>query len=480
MPNSAGDGTPNLCFVEKETRCLKLAIFLRVPIRHFREMLFWRGEERTTGVASEQGDTDSPKPHPRPRMITSSRRRAVLIGVIAIVVAATVALVAVELTKSASGHVGPDISSAICSSSTCNANYLNSVSCSSRSFCVAVGYYRNRSYAEKTLIERWDGHSWGVTKSANTKYGKDKLASVSCTSSSFCMAVGWDSEFEVGFTNVIEEWNGSTWTMIDRQPRVFAKLEGVQCFSPTRCVAVGYDEKAMNVPQTLVEQWNGLRWSVIPSANEASGNVMFNDLHGLSCVNSSRCLAVGSFEELNNDQRTEVEHNIGGQWSLVRSPDPGASADAFFAVSCPVAQLCFAVGDLAPVAHSGHGYRPLIERWNGTTWHKVANPTSPFPNDVLTSIACVDARLCFAVGVENQDSSGHSILDQWNGRTWSTLRPPVSQAPGGVPLNGVTCVNASDCYAVGWYSNGSSEALSLIEHWNGYVWNGVSAPNDFG
>jgi len=404
--------------------------------------------------------------------------RALIGLVVAALVAVLVTLAVLRLTNSTSSSVGPDAPSSTCHSDSCDSNYLNAISCAKPSFCVAVGYYRERSGTERTLIERWDGSSWAIMTSANTKYGKDKLASVSCSSARFCVAVGWDNVFEVGFTTIIEEWNGSMWQIVDPQPAVFAKLEGVQCFAATRCIAVGYQEKASSIPQTLVERWNGARWFAVSTANETSPDVMFNDLHGVSCATPSRCVAVGSAQTLDNDEFVEVEEERGTSWTLSRAPRLAGPVDSFAAVACPRVRVCFAVGSYDVVGASRNVRHVLIEEWNGTTWRKMKVPKPPLVNDVLTSITCESASFCVAVGVAHQDLGSDAIVDVWNGIVWRSEATPTSFASAAKPLNGVTCVDATDCYAVGWYEDRSGVALALVEHWNGSKWLGEAVPNE--
>ena len=44
-------------------------------------------------------------------------------------------------------------------------------------------------------------------------------------------------------------------------------------------------------------------------------------------------------------------------------------------------------------------------------------------------------------------------------------------------LNSVMCTSISDCWAAGYYYNGSSVPQTLTEHWNGTVWAIVTSPN---
>jgi len=72
---------------------------------------------------------------------------------------------------------------------------LASVSCSSASFCMAVDNYG--------IAYWWNGSSWtGQQIDMSTSY--DGLLSVSCPSANFCIAVDNDDTFFA--------WNGSSWS----------------------------------------------------------------------------------------------------------------------------------------------------------------------------------------------------------------------------------------------------------------------------
>ena len=60
---------------------------------------------------------------------------------------------------------------------------------------------------------------------------------------------------------------------------------------------------------------------------------------------------------------------------------------------------------------------------------------------------------------------------------WSIVSSPN---PGTSPYNflsGVTCTSASQCWAVGYYVNGSGFGQTLIEQWDGTSWSVVASPN---
>lgn len=184
---------------------------------------------------------------------------------------------------------------------------LNSVSCPSVSFCVVAGYDVPNSSTEATLIETWNGVSWSITSSPNpSASGTVQLLGVSCTSQSFCSAVGYFVASTAVVGALTETWNGAAWS-ITPSP-VGGALMGVACASPSGCIAVG-DTSAQpigGIPQTLIQDWNGSVWSVTPSPSPGS---TFNQLNGVSCAGPTLCTAVGYYSNgtAGSDERTLVE-----------------------------------------------------------------------------------------------------------------------------------------------------------------------------
>ena len=92
-------------------------------------------------------------------------------------------------------------------------------------------------------------------------------------------------------------WNGSTWSIVPspNQGSDYNFLYGVSCTSPTYCVAVGDDavptELHLDVP---MDPWDGIAWSV---ASSPSQNEVFDDLNGVSCTSPTNCIAVSSLPD---------------------------------------------------------------------------------------------------------------------------------------------------------------------------------------
>jgi hypothetical protein len=105
------------------------------------------------------------------------------------------------------------------------------------------------------------------------------------------------------------------------------------------------------------------------------------------------------------------------------------------------------------------------------TWSVVPSPNPGFNGSVLNGVSCVSAAACTAVG--SYHGSGGTVIESWNGTSWSVVPSP---SPAGGYLSGVSCVSKAACTAVGYYV-GKLYQTTLIESWNGTSWSVVPSPN---
>ena len=99
----------------------------------------------------------------------------------------------------------------------------------------------------------------------------------------------------------------------------------------------------------------------------------------------------------------------------------------------------------------------------------------------LNGVWCVTAIKCTAVGYYATASTpGRVLVERWNGTKWSIVTAPVPTGSTGSYLNGVACVTGAKCTAVGYYTTASSTGRTLVERWNGTKWAIVSSPNATG
>jgi len=156
---------------------------------------------------------------------------------------------------------------------------LASVSCATVKFCMAVGLsaLSNSDPGHAAVAWRWDGSSWMPfpPPPATT------LDNVVCVSESFCIAVGAN-----GSSGVLLRWDGKAWNT--EQSPLSGAYYTVNCASENLCMALARPNP--NGPLATVPvavRWHG-RWYKV-SGYPAPAEV----LSGVSCYSDTGCMVVG-------------------------------------------------------------------------------------------------------------------------------------------------------------------------------------------
>lgn len=105
---------------------------------------------------------------------------------------------------------------------------------------------------------------------------------------------------------------------------------------------------------------------------------------------------------------------------------------------------------------------------------------NPGTGGSLQGVFCTSASDCFAVGqYTNSKGAGANEALRWNGTKWSLTSTPKPNADS-TTLNGVTCTSASNCFAVGYYFNNKVATLNEALRWNGKEWSLLATPDPGG
>jgi hypothetical protein len=340
---------------------------------------------------------------------------------------------------------------------------LNGVSCTATS-CIAVGDYVDSSGVDVALAEEWNGSSWHIQPTPNPPGVRffSVLTGVSCAAQGACEASGaWDAGA------FAERWNGTTWSLQSvpaPHGGQFAQLFSVSC-AGSSCEGMGGYVDSSGAFVTLGERWNGAAWHAQPTPNPARASTDF--LGGVSCPSASDCTAVG----LGNGDGTPVtlgEHWRDGSWRLQAVPSPiGAAENQLNGIACPATDRCVAVGTAGPT-------RGVVSTealwWNGRTWHVQKVP--PLPGTGLNAVACASESDCVAVG----GPSTGALVEHWNGEDWTVQQTPKPAGAQLAGLNAISCATASSCMAVGAYVDRAGEQFVLAERWDGHAWRVAPAP----
>ena len=321
-----------------------------------------------------------------------------------------------------------------------------------------------------------------------------------------CWAVGIsiDNINSNGTTSPLAEtWNGVTWSLGATPPLPAGSgggLFALSCVTGSDCWAVG----AVNAPGgnggpdgTLVEHWDGTSWSVVPSPTPVGPGVAGAFLQGVSCTSSSNCVAVGFATDQNGENLNAlIEQWNGAAWNIVPGAVTGQPFDQLSTVQCLDADDCWAVGNAGPNQQNPNflpnfpgavGDQGLIEHWDGASWSVVPSATIPSPSGgFLYGLACAAPADCWASGATTDGVNGRAsgiLMEHWDGSAWTdTSASMPNPAPADI-LSSISCLGAAQCWAVGsvgpFGGNGGDnfQPQAFIENWNGTSWSVDPSPN---
>lgn len=333
-----------------------------------------------------------------------------------------------------------------------NAGSLASVTCTSSTECVAVGYDGHN----QPLILRGNPATWGAAQATAITLGSGfgdggALSSVTCTSSTQCVATGHDAASQP----VVVRGNPATWGVAQATQITLGSgfgdggfLNAVSCTSSSRCVAVGYD----NLSQLLTLDGDPATWSAAQAtaialvSSEGGGGV----LSSVSCTGSTSCSAVGYDAKSQLLALTGNPATWGSPQTRAIALGAGSGSGGTLAsVHCTSAASCVAAG-------SDHSDRALYLSGNPTTWnagrvHEVVLRGAGFGVvEALTSLTCESKTLCIAVGLDLGDKP---FMLRGNPAAWGSAHArelELGAAVGdGGSLHSMSCMTPISCVAVG-------------------------------
>lgn len=341
------------------------------------------------------------------------------------------------------------------------------VSCFSEKACTAVGQYFNGSIWGASGNE-WNGEFWttaSVVKNPGDKNGD--LRSVYCYTATRCWAVGAYGNSGAGNT-LVENSNKGVWSHVTApNPTGSApELLGVSCKTEEEeqnCLAVGHHKNILGDYGIMAESWDSVQWK-LQSPVENPGKQKNGVLWSVACTSHTSCRAVGGWGTEAGIGVAGEEFYNGKEWKASTVPEPaGATFGTLTSISCVSASSCIAVGNFK---NSVGKTTVMAERWNGISWslQEAREPTGAVSSELL-SVSCPSSESCVAVGTyKNSAGTVRTLGERWNGKEWvleTTPNPPGSTAS---VWQGVSCTGPEECQAVGWYISSLGKRFPFGAH----------------
>ena len=288
-----------------------------------------------------------------------------------------------------------------------------SVSCTSRTACVAGGYYFDHSgnNQSQAFVSVYNGSTWvdhevaGSLNAGNSAW----LNSVSCTTATSCAGGGFYTDGNGNRQAFVTVYNGSTW--VDHEVvgsldvgagQDGATVTSVSCGSPTLCVAGGSYTAGSDINHYLVHAfvsvYNGKTWvglDVASSLNQGQSA----SVNSVTCTSATSCVAGGVYTDINNVSQAFVSVFDGKVWTdteLAGSLNVGGRAQVN-SVSCASASACVASG----FDRDGDGgYQAFASMYDGKMWadNAVAGSLNVGQRATSYSVTCVITGFCVTGG----------------------------------------------------------------------------------
>jgi hypothetical protein len=366
---------------------------------------------------------------------------------------------------------------------------LSGVACEHAGDCLGVGEHDNSNGTSIPTADLWSGSSWRATGLELPGGAIQGALLADSYKPGILMAVGQYTRGTHSYP-VDNIWTGNKWGQGPHQPTIpagesNAVLDSVSCASSTFCVASGYYSTAAgqgdDIP--LAEVWNGSTWR--SSRPEMPSSAVLAVADAVSCPSTTYCV-VGGIYLASNGVQAWADSFDGAHWKALSLPQPQGSTpgewfDEVSGVSCSSVTSCAIVGTYLGFSVSG-GTAPsstgFAETLNDGAW-TVAAVRASGKNSELNEVDCLSSTFCVATGgigsyIGPLDGEGDVAL--WNGSTWT----PTAINPGtniGSQLVGIDCAGTSYCVAVGARGKFSTlDGAATSAFYNGTSWAQHTAP----
>jgi hypothetical protein len=343
------------------------------------------------------------------------------------------------------------------------ATSLPSVSCGSSTQCVAVGSYSGASATEPMVATAASG-AWAAASAIGLPSGASSgsLASVSCTAAGSCTAVGEDDS---GAHPIVAIETSGVWAPAAEVSGATGSLSGVSCLAGGNCSAVGSDGAHPVAMSGAAGSFTAVTAPALPSGGTSGA------LNSVACTTPGNCLAVGNYVDAGGHTQAMVAVETAGTWAaateVLLPTGAAAGQDATLkSITCPGSGHCIAVGGYV----DGTGQAAAMEYTQGNAQATALTPPAGATGSTLDSISCSSSGSCTATGSVVVGTVGPLAVTD-SGGAWSTgtALPQPTGAVSSSTLSAIAlavgCTAAETCQAAGTYPVAAGVgAMTLTSH----------------
>lgn len=345
-------------------------------------------------------------------------------------------------------------------------SYLSGVSCLAKDHCIAVGNYFDINQKEWPMIVTKQQGSWTVDNSLlptlPTSYSDHsvRLNAVSCVTD-FCATVG---EYSAEGTQDDHPWiatySGGQWSSA---PLAWSggkvNLLSISCSTSTFCLAGGQTIRG-GVPAALAFAWQGETWTEVSA--DTVGFFAHGHIRSIDCVSVNHCTAVG----LIGINQPVVAEYMDGEWSFNTLPEPRQSG-FLYDITCFDEATCVVVGhDVQEHYFMAQGKQDTWEFWQAADMQV---NTDDFNSWVATSCPTVHSCVMAGTSVYSSDTAARASIFIELNDSWEVVDVSPPESVWSL-IGEITCTATDACTAVGSYWQADNQQRPLLIEFNGTDW----------
>src|ERR1700704_258617 len=361
---------------------------------------------------------------------------------------------------------------------------LRGVSCTSTTFCIAVGDFNKEVWGADGNM--WNGTSWTeASVQANPGNKNGNLRSVSCWSTTGCRASracgGEEGGGGVGKTLIERLKEGKFTQIASPNPALgtgsedgkFSELLGIACPTASFCLSTG---KYVNTSgggeagAVLAEEWNSEEWLRLKPIEKPAKRKNAT-LWSTSCIEEGVCMSAGAWGRevegtLFSQAGSESYNKAENKWNSVEAEEPiTAKFATFYGISCTSSTFCMAVGQWSESV-SSPPYKALADIWNGSSWTAVlfSGGVGITKESTFRGVSCPATEECEAVGsYVTSEGVEKSLVYIWKSKEWKVQTTSDPTGAKATSFNAISCTASETCSAVGGFVNSSNKLMPFAE-----------------
>ncbi|GGN12784.1 hypothetical protein GCM10010967_55980 [Dyadobacter beijingensis] len=312
----------------------------------------------------------------------------------------------------------------------------------------------------KPAVRKWENGIWSDIALGLNVDSRAAVNAVSFTDDGKMRFVYAESNGEA----ILQEWDGAGWTELVSRGISDGIASNVSAAINQRGVPYVFYQDMKNGFRGVVKRWTGSAWVTvggpIPADNPVYNQLIVLDEAGVPYI---------AFTDLWNDFKLSVMKLVNDQWQLVGTPNfsDGLAGWPSIAFKNGVPYMAYSDKSL--------GWKAVVKKWNGSAWEAVGAGDASGAGASMTQISVDEHGNPLLVYLDgNGNDAGKPVVKRWNGSTWEKVGSgDISAANVSQPR--LATHRSGAIYLA--YQNMYLDQELVVQKWDGSQWTRLGNSN---